>query len=374
MADNPLLKLEKVGQSFWYDNISRELIASGELKKMIDEDGLRGITSNPTIFYKSIKNSSDYDDQLKALFDNKEMSDKDVFFELAFKDILDASDLLMPVYESTKGKDGFVSIEVDPNLAYNTDSTIKEALHIFRKLDRSNIMIKVPATREGITAIKELTTEGVNVNATLLFSVKRYEEVANAYMEGLQKRIDDSKPIDRIASVASFFVSRLDTVVDKILNARVDDSIGYDEKEWFKSLMGKSAIANAKTAYQAMVSIFSSEQFLSIKRGGGNIQRLLWASTSVKNPEYSDVMYVNELIGPNTINTMPPETMQIFKDHGLVSRTIDYDLENTMRTDDALADMSINIDEITGKLEEDGVKQFIDSFNSLIDLVKEKRG
>ncbi|MBF0566250.1 MAG: transaldolase [Nitrospirae bacterium] len=372
MVSNPLKELGKVGQSFWYDNISRELINSGMLKIMVAEDGLTGITSNPSIFYKSISASSDYLEPMKKLSAKESISSKEIFYHLEFEDIKDAADLLKPVYDSTGGKDGYVSIEVDPNFAADTEATVAEARDIFSRIDRPNVMIKVPATKEGIPAIARLTSEGYNVNATLLFSVKRYGEVVEAYLEGLQRRLSNGQEINGIASVASFFISRMDTYIDKLLNEKMQLYNNTEEHDWLKSLMGKTAIANAKSAYQVMVSSFSSERFLKLKSRGARVQRLLWASTSTKNPSYGDCHYVDNLIGPHTINTIPEDTVRCFRKHGSVVRTVDKDLEEVEIVLNSLEDLNIDIEEAAGKLEEDGVKQFIDSFNALLKLVGEK--
>ncbi len=373
MTTNPLVELNKLGQSFWFDYISRDLIKTGELKKMIDEDGLRGITSNPTIFHKAIKDSTDYNEQLDRLFPRDDLTDKDIFYELAIEDITDAADLLLPIYESSNGKDGFVSIEVDPDYAYDTEKTVEEARGLFQRIRRKNIMVKVPATKEGLPAIRQLISEGFNINVTLLFSVKRYEEVVKAYFEGLEKRLDSGESIDSVASVASFFVSRVDTLTDKVLEEKMDEAVNEDEKKWLKSLLGKTAVANSKTAYQAMVTLFSSERFIKIKEKGGKIQRLLWGSTSTKNPSYRDVFYVDELIGPNTVNTMPLNTLKAFRDHGVVKRTVDQDLESAVAVCESLEDAGINLDDVTQRLEDEGVRLFAESFHSLLDLISEKR-
>ncbi len=373
MKKNPLVELNSLGQSFWLDYISRDLIKSGKLKALIENDGLRGLTTNPSIFYKSIKDSIDYNDQIKYLLSNKDLTEKELFYELEIQDVIEASDILKPVYESSDGKDGYISIEVDPNYAYDTDNTIREAKELFSRINRQNIMIKIPATREGLPAIRQLISEGYNINVTLLFSVKRYEEVVDAYLEGLEERLKKESSIDSVASVASFFVSRVDTLTDKIIDEKIKDILYDDEKELFESLKGKTAVANAKMAYQAMVTNFSSERFLNIKENGGRIQRLLWASTSAKNPDYSDLLYVDELIGPNTVNTMPPATLEAFKNHGVIKRTVDQDLNSTMEFFESLLDAGINIDNITERLENEGVRLFIESFNSLLDLLSEKR-
>ncbi|KJU81744.1 bifunctional transaldolase/phosoglucose isomerase [Candidatus Magnetobacterium bavaricum] len=334
---------------------------------MIDEDDLRGITSNPSIFYKSIKDSSDYDGLMREQFSELSKTAKDVFYALEQQDITEAADLLMGVYDKTEGRDGFVSIEVDPNFAYDTEATIKEARTLFKAIGRPNVMIKVPATPEGLPAIRQLTAEGYNVNATLLFSITRYEEVVNAYLDGLADRLLDNQSIASIASVASFFVSRLDTVVDAMLKDRTDITEVDD-------FLGKTAVANAKTAYQTMVTLFSSERFLKLKERGGKVQRLLWASTSTKNPDYNNCLYVNNLIGPHTVNTMPDETVKAFRASGIPKRTIDQDLEETQVLLDALDNLNIDINAITLKLEQDGVRLFIESFNNLLQLIQDKRG
>ncbi|MES0338409.1 MAG: transaldolase [Candidatus Magnetobacterium sp. LHC-1] len=367
MASNPLTELSRLGQSFWFDNISRGLINSGQLKRMIDEDDLRGITSNPSIFYKAIKDSGDYDALMQEAFSNRSRTAKEVFYALELRDITEAADLLMGVYEKTDGRDGFVSIEVDPNFAYNTEATVAEARELFKSIGRPNVMIKVPATTEGLPAIRQLTAEGYNVNATLLFSITRYEEVVNAYLEGLSERVQNKQSIASVASVASFFVSRLDTVVDAMLKERTDITEVDD-------FMGKAAVANAKVAYQTMVTLFSSERFIKLKESGGKIQRLLWASTSTKNPSYNNCLYVNNLIGPHTVNTMPDETVKAFRAGGIAKRTIDQDLEETQILMDALDNFNIDINAVTLKLEQDGVRLFIESFNSLLDLIQAKRG
>jgi transaldolase len=370
---NPLTELRKAGQSFWYDNISREFIGSGQLQKMIDEDGLLGITSNPSIFYKSIRDGKEYDKHMSELFKEPGISSKDVFYSLEVKDIVDAATALYPVYESSRGLDGYVSIEVDPNYAYDASATISEALELYKIINRANIMIKVPATKEGVEAVRELTAQGVNVNVTLLFSVKRYEDAAMAYIEGLEEAVRRGVGIANTASVASFFISRMDTAIDKIFDARINATTNPDEKQWIESLKGKSAVAYAKGAYQSMVALFSTERFLALKQRGARLQRLLWASTSTKNPAYNDCLYVESLIGPQTINTMPHETVTAFRDHGKTERTIDRGLEDASAVLDDINDLNINLDVVTLSLEEDGVRLFVEAFNSLIDLIEGKR-
>ncbi|MBF0458787.1 MAG: transaldolase [Nitrospirae bacterium] len=373
MAANPLLELHKAGQSFWYDNISRGLINSGDLKQLITQDGVRGITSNPSIFHKAIKDGTGYDEQLSELFKYTALSSKEILYKLEIADIATAADMLLPIYEASNGVDGYVSMEVDPRFAHDSEKTISEARELAKLIARPNIMIKVPATKNGLQAITQLTAEGFNVNVTLLFSVERYAEVANAYLDGLNKRLDAGKAIDSIASVASFFISRIDTAVDKILDNRIEHALNDAEKEWAQSLKGKAAISSAKAAFQVMILLFSSERFIELKHKGGKMQRLLWASTSTKNPAYPDCLYVDSLIGPNTINTMPVDTVKAFKDHGKVLRTIDSDLKAVEDTLDSLAELNINIETITQTLEDDGVKLFIDAFDALLNLIEDKR-
>jgi transaldolase len=394
MKPNPLVELSKFGQSFWYDNISRDLIESGQLKRMIDEDGLKGVTSNPSIFLKAIKEGGRYNDVLRQLISaapsnssaispasssasspaGSPLSHKELLYELEMQDIAEAADIFKGVYEATGGKDGYVSIEVDPTYARDAEATVAEARQIFKRLDRKNIMIKVPATKEALPAIKRLIADGINVNVTLLFSVKRYVEVVDAYLGGLEERLADGKPIDHIASVASFFVSRLDTVVDKILSEKMHDVAVCEEHPSYEFLMGKAAVSNAKVAYQAMVANFSCERFINLKHNGASIQRLLWASTSTKNPGYRDVMYVEQLIGANTVNTIPPDTILAFKDHGKAARTVDQNMDETLSVIEDLPDLGINVEYIAAQLEQDGVKQFIDAFNALLDLMRVKQG
>jgi len=373
MAENPLLLLQRYGQSFWYDNISRSLLHSGELKRMIDEEGLRGVTSNPTIFYKAIKSGTEYDEQLKELFQKEEsLSAKDIFYSLAIQDITEACDLLLKVYNESEGDDGYVSIEVDPHLAHDTEGTIREARELFNKINRPNLMIKVPATPEGLPAIEELIYEGVNVNVTLLFAVLRYKEVMDVYLKGLERRMNEGKPLDRIASVASFFVSRVDTLTDKYLEEKLRNADDETAAK-IKALLGKTAVANAQIAYDAFKQAFSTDRFLQLKLKGARIQRLLFGSTSTKNPSYSDILYVQELIGPGTVNTMPDATWKAFKDHGRAERTIDRDVDTAYKIIEEVESLGISIDEVTTKLEEEGVRLFAESFDALLELIERKR-
>lgn len=365
------MDLKELGQSIWLDNLSKKLIRSGELKRRIDEDGLSGITSNPTIFQKAISGSTDYDASLRKMIDQGIRSEKELFFGLAIEDVSNAAEMLRPIYETTQGLDGFVSIEVSPDLAYDTDATIAEARQLFSTIGKKNILIKVPATRQGLPAIEQLINDGVNVNVTLLFSTKRYEEVAEAYLRGLEKRRDRGEPIHDIASVASFFVSRVDTLIDKLLESQLSSASATSEK--VAVLLGKAAVANAKIAYQRYRAIFSNKRFLSLKEKGGHLQRLLWGSTGTKNPKYSDIKYVEELIGPDSINTLPETTIEAFRDHGRPGVTIGEHLVEAERLFQELRSFGIEIEEVTDQLEHEGVKLFYDSFISLLNEISQKR-
>jgi transaldolase len=373
MNKNPLIGLKELGQSVWLDNLSRKLIKLGELKRLTDEEGLTGITSNPTIFQKAITGSADYDISLRKMLDQGIRDEKELFLGLTIEDVSNAADLLLPVYQFTKGLDGFVSIEVSPNLAYDTEATLAEARRLFSTIAKKNILVKVPATKQGLPAIEQLTSEGVNVNITLLFSVKRYEEVAEAYLRGLERRLSQGQSIHEISSVASFFVSRVDTLTDKLLEARISSAASKAEKDNISSFLGKTAVANAKIAYKRYKEIFSGRRFSAVKEKGGRIQRLLWGSSGTKNPKYSDIKYVQELIGPDSINTMPETTMMAFKDHGQVKITIHDALEEAERLFPELKSIGIDIDEVTEQLEHEGVQLFSDSFFSLLKEIGKKR-
>jgi transaldolase/glucose-6-phosphate isomerase len=372
MALNPLIELQIFGQSVWYDHLSRELITSGELQKKIEEDGLRGVTSNPAIFEKAITGSTEYDEAVKELA-RQGKSALEIYEALVIQDIQMASDLLQPVYEKTNGVDGYVSLEVSPHLARDTTGTISEALRLWQKVDRKNLMIKVPATPEGLPAIEQLIAKGLNINITLIFSQEVYEQVAYAYLSGLEKRVAEGKPLDTIASVASFFVSRIDTAVDALLESRIRQATTDQEKAKLASLMGKVAIANAKLAYQRFKQIFQSDRFRALEKKGARIQRPLWASTGTKNPKYSDVLYVESLIGPNTINTMPPATFQAFRDHGRVRPTLEEDIKGARQTLLTLAGVGIDLGQVTAELLEAGIKLFAEPFDKLLRAIEEKR-
>jgi transaldolase len=373
MNKNPLIGLKEIGQSVWLDNLSRKLIHSGELKRLIDEDGVSGITSNPTIFQKAISGSTDYDSSLRRMIDKGVKDEKELFLGLAMEDVSDAADFLRPAYQSTNGRDGFVSIEVSPDLAYDTDATISEAKRLFSTLGKKNILVKVPGTKQGVPAIEQLTSEGVNINVTLLFSTDRYEEVAEAYLKGLERRVSQGQPIQEIASVASFFVSRVDTLTDKLLQARLSSATSKAGKDKIAGLFGKAAVANAKIAYKKYKSVFSGKRFLALKAKGGRIQTILWGSTGTKNPNYSDIKYVEELVAPDSINTLPEATIKAFKEHGQAKVTIADGLKEAEKLFPELKPMGIDIREVTDQLEKEGVQLFSDSFFALLKEIAKKR-
>jgi len=370
MSDNPLRKLQEIGQSVWLDNLSRHLMDSGELKRWIEEDGVTGITSNPTIFQKAISGSKDYDASLKSLLGKGIRDEKELFLGLAMEDIARAADMLWPIYRQSGGKDGLVSVEVSPDLAYDPQKTMAEAHRLFSTIGKKNILIKVPGTEPGLSAIEQLTAEGVNVNITLLFSRDRYEKVADAYLRGLEQRTRQGHPIREIVSVASFFVSRVDTLTDKLLENRMAPASTDAARRKIQGLMGQAAVANAKLAYQKYKGIFSSKRFLNLK--GANVQRILWGSTGTKNPAYSDIKYVQELIGPDSINTLPESTLLAFKDHGRAQITIGDRLQEAERIFRELHAVGVDIHQVTEQLEKEGVKLFADSFSLLLKEIAAK--
>ncbi|HET7062040.1 MAG TPA: transaldolase [Nitrosospira sp.] len=366
---NPLKQLLQHGQSVWLDSISRNLITSGELQRLITEDGLRGLTSNPTIFEHAIEHGKEYDDALRELLRNNEkQSDKALFEAIAVEDIRMAADVLRPVYDDTGGADGYASLEVSPQLARDTQGSILEARRLWRAVQRPNLMIKIPATPEGIPAIEQLTSEGINVNVTLMFSLSHYDAVSRAYITGLGRWSASSPGGVKEAwpySVASFFVSRVDTMVDPIL-----EKIGAPEG---LALRGKIAIANAKLAYQRFRETFYGEPFAALRRKGARVQRPLWGSTSTKNPNYSDVLYVEELIGPDTVDTIPPKTLAAFRDHGRVRDTLEEGIEQARREIAELGNLGIDLNAITEQLQKDGVDAFAASYEKLLNTLKKKR-
>jgi transaldolase / glucose-6-phosphate isomerase len=371
MAKNPLFELYEAGTSVWLDYIRRTLMTSGELKRMIEEDAVVGMTSNPTIFEKAIGGSSDYDDALRELVDSG-MSDEEIMLGLIVEDIQSAADVLKPVYEQTQRKDGYVSIEVLPRLAYDTKGTIEMAHDLWDRVKRPNIFVKIPATKEGLPAIEQCIADGVNINITLMFSVPLYEEVARAYIRGLQRRLKQGQSLD-IASVASFFVSRVDTSVDKLLEQKIAAAKDEAERQRLQKLLGKAAIANAKLAYKAFQRIFNEPEFAALRNHGARVQRCLWASTSTKNPNYNDVMYVEELIGPETVNTMPEQTMKAFKEHGEVRQSVAENVAGAEQLMRDLAAIGIDMEKVTYDLQVDGVKLFGDSIDKLLDGIAKKK-
>ncbi len=367
---NPLLELSTQGQSVWYDNIRRGMIASGELQQLLDE-GIVGITSNPTIFEKAMAGSVDYDDGMRQLA-AEGAEPFQAFQTLALQDIGHAADMLRPTYERTEGLDGYVSIEVSPTLAHDTAATLQEARQLWAALKRPNIMVKVPATPEGIPAIRALIGEGINVNITMLFSLDNYREVADAYLSGLEQCVSRDQDIARVASVASIFVSRIDVAVDKMLEEKITAAQDKAEQEELRGLLGKAAIANSKAAYKIYEEIFHGAHFEALRAKGARPQRLLWASTSTKNPEYSDVLYVEALIGPETVDTMPPQTVTAFKDHGHVQPNLTRDLDQAQQVLDKLGAKGINMEAVMQKLQDDGVAAFAKSYDTLLDAIGKK--
>jgi transaldolase/glucose-6-phosphate isomerase len=363
---NPLIDVQKHGQSIWFDNISRDLITTGELRAMVENDGLLGVTSNPSIFEKALASGLAYDPATKALVLQGLEEPKDIFEHLAIQDIQLATDIFYPVYQDTEGRDGFISMEVSPHLAHDTEATVEEARRLHKTICRDNLMIKVPATPEGIPAIRQLIGEGININVTLLFSVEMYEAAARAYMEGLEKRQADGGDIGRVASVASFFVSRVDTLVDQKL-----EQVGGREAE---QLLGKIAVANSKLAYVSYQEMSETNQWKTLSENGARPQRLLWASTSRKNPKYSKTLYVDELIGPDTVNTVPGDTFHAFKAGGTVHETLTKDVDTAKATVQALENMGISMKDVTDQLLAEGVKKFADAFDQLLASVETKRG
>ena len=362
MAKTPLQALADHGQSVWIDYLSRPFVQDGDLAKMV-ERGIVGVTSNPTIFQAAIAEGDRYDDQIRELIEKGETEPKEIFIALAADDIRGACDVLNSVYESGNGKDGYVSLEVDPNLAHDTEATIEEAKRLHKLVDRENLFIKIPATQEGLAAIEETIAAGIPVNVTLIFSLDRYRKVAEAYIRGLERLDESGGDVSKVASVASFFVSRVDSEGDK----RLDETGGHDE------LKGKLAIANAKLAYKAYSEVFSGEKWEALVAKGATAQRCLWASTSTKNPEYRDVIYVEELIGEDTVNTMPPKTIDAFEDHGEVRETLAEDMEGAQKVLDDLAAAGVDYDDVVETLEKEGVQKFADSFKELFSDIESKR-
>ena len=356
---NPIQELTALGQSIWYDNIQRELLENGELAAMIERGDIRGVTSNPSIFQNAIANSNDYDDALKPLLADGWDADA-IFWELAVKDIQDACDIFAPLYKESEGNDGYVSLEVSPYLANDSEGTITQAKELWARVNRPNLMIKIPATKAGLPAIRQAIAAGINVNVTLIFSIARYHEVMDAYLAGLEDRVLAKESIAKVHSVASFFISRLDSIID-------------DQLPENSPLRGKIAIANAKLAYEAFGQVFSDVRFGKLQLVQANYQRPLWASTSTKNPAYPDTLYIDELIGPATVNTVPPKTLDAFKDHGTAADTLKSELDEAKKAISDLDSAGISLDKATQDLEDAGVKSFADAFTGLLETIKNRK-
>jgi transaldolase len=370
MKKNPLLKLQEFGQSIWLDFIRRDLITSGELRRLINEVGLRGMTSNPSIFKKAIVGSQNYAEDIRVMaFEGQ--SPKMIYESLSQRDVQGAADEFRPVYDETDARDGYVSLEVNPHLAHDTKGTIVEAQRLWRALNRPNVFIKVPATAEGLPAIQQLISEGININITLLFGLPRYRQVAAAYVAGIESRVAKGQSVEHVASVASFFVSRIDSLVDPMLEKLAARNGG--ETDVAKKLRGQVAIASATIAYQSYNGIFESEKFRKLVDHGARVQRLLWASTSTKNPEYSNLKYVESLIGPDTVNTLTLETLEAYRTHGDPKSRLDQDVEQASWVFQRLRKMGINIDRVTQELEDEGVQKFVQAFDLLMNALKKKQ-
>jgi transaldolase len=363
MGPSRLHRLAELGQSVWIDFLSRDMLRTGELERMMNEDAVVGVTSNPTIFQKAISAGNAYDDQLREVLE-EEQDPKEIFIRLASQDVEDALGLLRPVWDEGRGRDGYVSFEVDPSLAYDTEGTIEEAQRLHDLVDRPNLFVKIPATEPGLPAIEEMIARGRPINVTLIFSLERYSEVAEAYIRGLERLVESGGDPSHVASVASFFVSRVDTETDR----RLDEIGGHEE------LRGKLAIANAKLAYQRYKEIFAGERWEALTAKGATPQRCLWASTSTKNPAYRDVMYIEELIGPDTVNTMPEETIKAFQDHGEIALTLEQGIDEAKRVFQEVKEAGIDYEDVTATLEREGVQKFSDSFTELLEGIRAKSG
>jgi transaldolase/glucose-6-phosphate isomerase len=370
MANAVVELYQKERQSPWLDYIRRNMLEDGGLKRYVEQDGIRGVTANPTIFEKAIGAGDDYDEQITELV-KKGTEPRNLFEQLAITDIRHACDILRPVFDEDRS-DGFVSIEVSPEKAFETQATIDEAKRWWREIDRPNLMVKIPATTEGVPAIEECIASGVNINITLLFAIEFYEQVMDAYLKGLERRVAAGQDVKDSNSVASFFVSRVDTNADKRIEAKLAAAKSDAERAKLESLLGKVAIANAKVAYHRFREIFSSERFKKLEGAGAKLQRPLWASTSTKNPKYNDIMYVQDLIGPDTVNTLPPATIEAFKDHGVARKTIDEDYDGAVRVLSDLEDVGISLKEITDELQHDGVDAFSKSFDIITETTAAK--
>jgi len=370
---NPLKGLLDYGQSPWMDYIRRDLLTGGELKRLIQDDGLRGMTSNPTIFAKAISGSNYYSDILDSP-EAKKLNAKQLYEKIAVRDVQDAADIFRPVYEETRRRDGYVSLEVSPTLALETDKTLEEARRLWKMVNRPNVMIKVPGTKEGIPAIRQLLEEGININITLLFAQSAYEKVAEVFLAALEARAAKNQDIAHIASVASFFVSRIDTLADSLMDEKLKSASDPSQKALLNGLKGKVAIANAKVTYKKYQEIFSGPRWNALKTKGAQTQRLLWASTSTKNKAYRDVIYVEELIGADTVDTIPPATFDAFRDHGTLRPSLTENVDQAFKTMSDLEKAGISMKEITDKLLVDGVKLFADAFKELLEATGKTAG
>lgn len=361
MQKNNVKQIHDFGQSIWLDFIDRQIMDSGELKKLIEQDGIRGVTSNPSIFEKAITSSKDYDnDILEYVSEGK--NNEAIFYAMAIADIQRAADFFKPTFDQSNGEDGFVSLEVSPLLARDTDATIKQAMELWKLVDRKNVMIKIPGTLEGLPAIRKCISEGININVTLLFGLPRYEEVTEAYLLGLEDRLKLNKPIENIQSVASFFLSRIDVLIDPIV-----------QQKGFANLNGEVAIASAREAYQIYKKVFNSARFNALAKKGANRQRVLWASTGTKDPAFSDVKYIEALIGNETVNTVPLETIEAFRDHGVAANRLEQDLDKTTKVLHDLKSAGIDLNEITQKLEDEGIEKFNKAYNQLLSAIENQR-
>lgn len=361
MENNRVKQIHKFGQSIWLDFINRKIMDSGELQKMIAEDGIRGVTSNPAIFEKAINSSTDYNNDISA-YAKLNIPNDEIFYKMAVKDIQRATDIFKPIYEESKGRDGFVSLEVSPHLARNTEGTIQQAMELWKAVDRKNVLIKIPGTTEGLPAIRKCISEGINVNVTLLFGLPRYIEVTEAYISGLEDRLKMNQSIENVASVASFFLSRIDVMIDAILQAK-----------GLKAINGEVAIASAKKAYEIYKNVFYSERFKTLEKNGAKRQWVLWASTSTKDPSFSDTKYIEALIGPETINTVPLETIEAFRDHGNAANRLEDGLEKATEVLAQLKENEIDINTITQNLENEGIEKFNKPYDQLIAAIEKQK-
>jgi transaldolase len=369
---NPLLQLKALGQSVWLDDIDRGQLRSGAFGRLIEQDGLTGATGNPTIFEHSITHDTTYDEQMQQVLQEGK-APKEIYEALAMTDERMVADLLRPTYDRTEGQDGFVSIEVSPYLAQDKEGTLSEVHRFWQTIDRPNLMVKIPSTPAGIPAIRQAIASGININITLIFSIENYRQVAEAYLAALEERRASGKDISHIASVASFFVSRVDVLVDQLIENKMKATGDHAEQQKLTALQGKAAIANARLAYREFKRLFGGPRFEALKQRGAHVQRPLWASTGAKNPAYRDVLYVEELIGPDTVNTMPLKTLESFRDHGRVRLSIEENLSQAQADLAALEDVGIHYDQVTRQLQEEGVQKFIDSFQKLFRCIESKQ-